>query len=348
MAQAVGTAAAICKEQGIMPRQLANNKALVKRLQDTLQRDGQFLIGIKEDVGFAKDAKVTASSYTKPENAECERWQTMENPHLQALPLDGDTFESVEIYIKNPTGTDDVLVCKINESELPGAYNADRELAVCNIPVKAGFEGWVKIEAPLSGIKNNRVVLYFDTSERLQLGLSTKRVMGAPLQFIDLYGFIAGEIKQRREGYVAPDGGKETVDLCLTFKNLKCADNIYVPENVINGWSRPYMGANMWSCEDEKPWLSLKWDTAIDVSEIQLVHNAQIETDHFCRPIKTIIRDYDVILVTDSGEDKIEIRDNFLGLNKIAVSKNGVKEIRFEFKANYGSPRTEVFGVKVF
>jgi hypothetical protein len=168
MAQAVGTAAAICKEKGISPRDLANDKSLVKELQDVLQRDGQFLIGIKEDVGLAASATVSASSYTSPRATKFEKWVDLDKYLMQALPIDGDRFESVELYIKNASDRESVFSIEISESELPGAYNADKLLKKVDIPVTANFEGWVKVEAPIKGIENNRVILSFVKKAALQ------------------------------------------------------------------------------------------------------------------------------------------------------------------------------------
>lgn len=348
MAQAVGAAAAICKEKGIPPRDLANDKALVKELQDSLQRDGQFLIGIKEDVGLAKDATVSASSYTTPRATEFEKWVDLDKFLMQALPIDGDRFQSVELYIKNASNKESVFSIEISESELPGAYNADKLLKKVDLPVAANFEGWVKVEAPIEEIKNNRVILSFVKNEDIKLAVSTERVMGAPMLIFLTGGIIPDETKKFGDTIKGESGGLVNISYCTLFKNLECAENVYAPKNVTNGWSRPYMGANVWVSEDENPSLTLKWQTAVDINEIHLMHNAAIEDDHFSEPIGSINKDFDIILKTADGEQKIEIRDNYLGLNKIPAKYSGVEEIRIEFLQNYGAPKTELFTVKVF
>jgi hypothetical protein len=62
--QATGTAAAICVERGIIPRQLANDRSLVTRLQQQLLRDDQTLKNIRnEDANdLARQARLSASS----------------------------------------------------------------------------------------------------------------------------------------------------------------------------------------------------------------------------------------------------------------------------------------------
>lgn len=71
--QAVGTAAAICLDDKITPAQLRANPEKVKQLQQTLLRDDQTILGIKntDPVDLARSAKVTASESiadSAPEN----------------------------------------------------------------------------------------------------------------------------------------------------------------------------------------------------------------------------------------------------------------------------------------
>lgn len=71
--QAVGTAAAICLDDKITPAQLRANPEKVKQLQQTLLRDDQTILGIKntDPADLARSAKVTASESiadSAPEN----------------------------------------------------------------------------------------------------------------------------------------------------------------------------------------------------------------------------------------------------------------------------------------
>ncbi len=62
--QAAGTAAAQCVQQGILPRQLAQDRAKVYTLQQTLLRDDQSLRGVKNEdpADLAREATVEASA----------------------------------------------------------------------------------------------------------------------------------------------------------------------------------------------------------------------------------------------------------------------------------------------
>ena len=62
--QAAGTAAALCLDKGITPRDLYLNKPLLKRYQQMLLRDDQTILGVTNDdpADLARGARVTASS----------------------------------------------------------------------------------------------------------------------------------------------------------------------------------------------------------------------------------------------------------------------------------------------
>ncbi|MBN2376017.1 MAG: FAD-dependent oxidoreductase [Sedimentisphaerales bacterium] len=72
MGQAAGTAAAICAKNDITPRQLAQNKKQVTKLQQILLRDDQTIIGVHnaDTNDVARNAKVSASDQIKGADAE--------------------------------------------------------------------------------------------------------------------------------------------------------------------------------------------------------------------------------------------------------------------------------------
>lgn len=94
--QAVGTAAALCIKNKLLPRGLYENKAKLKELQQTLLRDDQSIKGLKNEdpLDLARNAKVTASG----EDANCSPAQVLNGwtrtlpdyPNQWAAPLGND------------------------------------------------------------------------------------------------------------------------------------------------------------------------------------------------------------------------------------------------------------------
>ena len=348
MGQAIGTAAAMCVKEHIMPKDISHSEARIEVLRKTLQHDGQFLIGKKECTGKAENAKIYASSVAECENSAVETTVVLDKKYFQVFPLNSNEFESVEIYVENDKASDTELNYTLYESVLPGAYNPDNALGSGSCEIKGDFKGFIKIALPVSGFKNNRVLLGFAENENLKLGISSKRVTGAPA-LIKTYNEIAhDEIKQFRDCIINSIGGKTYVDYCFTFKNLKNSDAVYKAENVINGYSRPYINTNVWVSGQKHPSLTVEFEKPEDIKECILIHNAQLETDHFSEPIEVLNKDFDVTFITENGEKKTEIRDNFLGQTVIKEELERVSKIRIDFISNNGKDTTELYAIKVF
>jgi hypothetical protein len=81
--QAVGTAAALCRQYNLLPRALYEDKAKLKELQQTLLRDDQTIKAVKNEdpLDLARKATVTASA----ENANCEAGNVI-NGWVRAIP----------------------------------------------------------------------------------------------------------------------------------------------------------------------------------------------------------------------------------------------------------------------
>ena len=272
----------------------------------------------------------------------------LDKKYFQVLPLNSNEFESVEIYVENNKASDTELNYTLYASVRPGAYNPDNALGSGSCEIKGDFKGFIKIALPVSGFKNNRVLLGFAENENLKLGISSKRVTGAPA-LIKTYNEIAhDEIKQFRDCIINSIGGKTYVDYCFTFKNLKNSDAVYKAENVINGYSRPYINTNVWVSGQKHPSLTVEFEKPEDINECILIHNAQLETDHFSEPIEVLNKDFDVTFITENGEKKTEIRDNFLGQTVIKEKLERVSKIRIDFISNNGKDTTELYAMKVF
>ncbi len=82
--QAAGTAAALCLEKGVAPRELYRNKALLGQLQQNLLRDDQTIKGLtnQDPLDLARRARVTASA----EEGEA-RAANLTDGHTRDYPL---------------------------------------------------------------------------------------------------------------------------------------------------------------------------------------------------------------------------------------------------------------------
>jgi FAD dependent oxidoreductase len=142
--QAIGTAAALCVEGGIAPRELAHDANQVERLQETLLRDDQTIKGRRnrDPLDLAREASVNASA--EEGNAKAE------------LVLDGFT------------------------RDIPDAHGEPMVIHHWAAPVAAGQTAWIELR--WSKPQHLREVqLTFDSGFRRQLTLSAQETQNINL-----------------------------------------------------------------------------------------------------------------------------------------------------------------------
>ncbi|MGV8979713.1 FAD-dependent oxidoreductase [Clostridium sp.] len=342
MAQAVGTAAFLCDKYGIMPREIYEGNH-IKELQEILQRDGQYIAGYREDVGLAKIAHITASSYKIMENTEVDIQIELDDNYCLAVPMNSPVIDSIEVKMKNLTNEKQMLKILVLGGNMIGNYSTEYEIKRMEIPVGENFDGWQTLPLHCERSKDMKNYIVIMKNPFIQIFASEERITGAP-SF--KYNEATGKIQRLKTKLPLNDEKY----LCIGFRNIMPKQNSYCPENVINGYSRPYGLPNVWvSKEEDESLLELKFDLPKDIKEIQIIFNTQLETNNFSSPIKQLIKTYAMEIFTKNGQVlRREKKDNYLGLNRYFEDVKNVTKIRFTFNETYGSHFFEVFAVKVF
>lgn len=328
MGQAVGTAAYLCKKYDCMPTDVRHKH--IDELQSILQKDGQYIIGKKEDCGQVSNAKITASSTKKMQNVNCEKEFSIDNNLVFTLPVSKSFTNKIEVKIKNTSGKETTLKYKVFNQESAKVDNLGELLCEREVKISENFEDWVALPLELEKLYD-RIFIVIEKNPDLNVYASFDRVTGAPSYF--------GSFRNAKT--------EKAYSYC--FKGVEDSANLYDVSNVANGFSRPDCKPNVWISEStNNEWLELEWENHIDIKNVQIYFNPQFETDHFDSPICQLITDYDIIVATTDGEIKKEVRDNYNGQNSFDITAKGVSKIRFDFIKNNGAKEFEVFTVKVF
>lgn len=109
--QAIGTAAYLCKEKNIMPRELLNN---IDVLQQILMKDDCYILGKKEKLSIFNNAKVIASSFEYGYEAEnvingyqrnigdkINMWSSLENDEEKCVTIELYTEQLMNEIVVN-------------------------------------------------------------------------------------------------------------------------------------------------------------------------------------------------------------------------------------------------------
>lgn len=108
--QAIGTAAAICKDKNILPKELLSKVSL---LQNTLIKDDCYIPGKKEEFEIYKNAIVEASSFKKdhkPENVINGYQRNIGNKINMWSSTKDDKEKSITIYLENEKPVNEIII----------------------------------------------------------------------------------------------------------------------------------------------------------------------------------------------------------------------------------------------
>ncbi|MGN0174299.1 MAG: FAD-dependent oxidoreductase [Acutalibacteraceae bacterium] len=325
MGQAVGTAASLCKKYNATPDEIDQNH--IQELRSILQKDGQFIIGFKEDCGLAADAEITASSTKSFENPNSTSDVLLNESLYFTIPC--KSAESIKIKIKNNSDSIQTLSYQIFAQKDIKNYLLGDLLCEKEVKIEPNFDGFIAL--PIGIKPNGKFFVNLEKNNNISVYVSDEKVAGAPTIFGNNFS-----------------KSKEQNTFTICFKDIETKEEIYSPQNVVNGYSRPYDSANCWvSKGKENQWLELEFDSPKKISEISIYFNSQFETEHFDNPIVSLITDYKITVFGDKTESKT-VSNNFNGQNKIKFEAENVQKIRFDFLKNNGAENFEVFAVKVF
>lgn len=341
MAQAVGTAASVCLQKDLMPRDIYE-KGYYKEVQNQLQRDGQYIVGMIEDVGLLKNTTVSASSFRQVENTEVTERVKLDKNYGFTIPVESERVDSVEVRLCNTSLKRQKLRVLVLAGSYSGNYSPDQIVNEIEVGIDGEFDGWLTL--PLDSGHNDGQKLYVVccVNEAIDILINHQRVIGAP-------SFSYNEHKMTLENYRVQLPLNDVQENSLGFRNIIPKQNVYRPESVLNGIARPFGLPNAWVSEEAEAWLQFDFEKAQKIEEIQISFNPQMETNNFSSPIRQMVKDYLIeVTKTDGTLVKIEVEGNYQGLNRHYLAIDGVKCIRFVFTATYGSPYYEVLSVKAF
>lgn len=350
MGQAIGTAAWLCKKYDYVPRDIYGNA--ISELQQVLLQDDQFIIGREERGNAAVEAQFTASADSQQpyENLAEEEVMGLDYPMGLTLPLPAGKLESLEVRVANKTAQAATLVVDVLKGSRKEAYVPDRSVKTMEVAVDAGFDGWLPIDVNEAAGEDQKIYLVLRPNEALEVSGSKRMLPGALTG--KFYTEKAGTYNHNtcpldeKTGYIGQDHTFRKFNIC--FRNVLPEQDVFRPEHVLNGYTRPYGHMNMWlSAAAESANLTLQADAPQWVESMEIFFDNELEDDRRkIIPVATV-KDYNVWITTEDGEEMIPVRDNFLRRSVVQIGKK-VKQIRVELLSTYGAPRFAVYGIKLY
>lgn len=319
--QAVGTAAAICVREGLMPRDLLDPSRM-SRLQQSLLQSGVFLPGVRRNDrdDISASARLQASSSLTftgfPQDGD---WQVLDCSVAQMVPVHAGRFPGVTFELQTSADTD--LTVQWRMSDRPDNQTPEIILHEQAFSLKAGV-CQLFFECNLTLQDDRYLYLVLLRNESVSVPISNMRVSG----ILSLYNHINVAVSNYGR-QSPPEGiGFDAFEFWCPRRrpggrNLAITLNNGVPvfgsENLRNGVDRPHVMPNAWVAdpEDPSPFIRLEWD------EPQLIGSIELCFDNdFDHPLESVLMGHpedrmpfcvhDLTVSDDRGNAIACLRDN--------------------------------------
>lgn len=348
--QANAVAAFLCKKYGISPRQVGQEH--LEELQQLLLEADQYIVGkqYRDPHNLAASASVSVSSVKPLENLAQEQMRPLTESLALSLPLRG-RVGSISLYGKAVRDTQ--LRCHLFRADKPENYNPAEKVCSIVVPVKETAET-AEIHIPLNlDLTPGHYFIEVEENADLVMAMSAFSFTGAITAWrknnldpthVD---WESGEMKQLE--WVVTQG-------CLCFR-VDCDEEIFGAENLQNGFTRPYIGSNIWHSADKKDQkIVLRWEKPRSISQIKLFFDSNL--NRFCRSAETdytdlfyrMVKDYTVFYKAEDGTTQMlcQIRDNFQRVNELNFDEICTDEITISLEDTCGQPFFSVYEVRCY
>jgi len=356
--QAVGSAAAMCAQQSLLPRDLVETSRM-HVLQQRLLRSGQWIRGVIEHdaMDLAHSARVTASSelqldWLVPDG----EWADLDKPTALLLPLAAGPVPSVAMYLRADSPI--TLKAVLAAASLPGNNTPDLVLAEHETTLAVG-EQIVALHFNASLEHAQRVFVTLLPVMGVQVALSREEITGGLTVSQKMNKAVAKSLVQ-----TPPAGcGVDTFAFWLPdrrpiARNL-AADFLpaltgYAADNVVNGYARPWTAANAWipARNDAAPALKLTWPQPVSIRRIEVI----FDTD-FDHPMESVLMGHPenvmpacvtAFALTANGTELAHVTENYQTRWTVTLSLAAVTSELTLHLLKWGAAMPAIFAVRCY
>lgn len=344
-AQAVAMAAAVCKENELLPAEVYHQWHM-RELQNRLNLRGQCIPGLplQTEDNLLRYARVETSSTLAIEEIPFDGpWMSLAYGAAQMLPLRGAQAYRFDCQLKAEEATD--LVCELRVSSKPYNYTPDVSLEQKTIPIKKG-EQFVEIVFEKTLKEDQYAFLTFLRNDKLQIRGSRQRLSGVLSVFNHGNKAVSNTGKQEPPEHLGIDSFEfwtpirrpEGQNLAM---QITPAVEAYSTELLLNGFSRPYIRSNAWaaSLSDPKPSLTFGWSEPQPIQKLMLYFDTDFDhplesslMGHPEHKVPFCVKEYKIL--NEQGEVLHQCYDNHQSINEIYFSEGVVvQKLIIEMKA---------------
>lgn len=288
--QAVGMAAALCKEKNIQPADIIR-QGYIDVLQKRLLKTGQYIPGmiLKDEADKLSSAKIEASSELHlKELPESGFLKPLNLSLAQMIPLQPGKIETFVLHAEAETETS--LEFELRVSSKTGNHTPDITIGRKTLPVHPG-RNCLHLTFDAAMKESGYAFLTIMKNPMVQLHHSRKRVTGVLSVFNSVNKAVSNYGKQTPPEHIGmdtfefwcPQRRPEGHNIAFKYPTDL---NLFSAENIRNGIDRPTYQPNAWVADwnDPHPRLTISWPEPQSISCIDLFFDS--DYDH---PMETVL-----------------------------------------------------------
>lgn len=312
MGEAAGTAAALCAEQGITPRELSREHTPL--LQQTLLKQDASVLGVAnaDAADLARQAKVSASSYLSRIAVESAgEGYGLDRDIAVLLPADPEISGTIEWLLDAAQQTElkvEIWSTGRAENYVPAALEYET-----TVSVEAGGRQWVPVRVDWAPAQAQNAFIIVRRNPSVKLYLADRPLSGMLALERGAAPVVSADLEDHDSSQPVVEWSTKRLNRKVFCLRTSFVTSAYMPGHVIDGFRRPYGGPHLWLSEaleqDAEPWLVLEWTGKQQIREIQLIFNDDVQEDlinlhHHRTPFEVIpelVRSYRLEYMDDGG-----------------------------------------------
>jgi hypothetical protein len=349
VAQAVGTAAAMCLYYNCTPREIYEKH--IKTLQETLMRDDQYIPKLRsmDPENLLARAHIDASSYSQEEIfhyylGKPESFLPLDKQRAVFFSRGQNThIDCLYIQLMNASNEEKTIQVALRAQDNPDAYTSTISLKELSIVVPADGMHFVAIPVNLE-ITERYLWLIVNPAK----DVSWQVISNGPLDW------TRSERLSSHEEF--PNIRGET-HLVFFHKPIEALANCKA-ENIVNGYSRPMDSEHyMWVSDPHQAlpqsiWCSFSEETLLD--EIRITFDPDMNNPGIFYSLPkfspSLVKAYKLIVVSEDGKNitLANVKDNYLRLRVHTFEPIKVKKIIVEVEETAGDASARISEMRAY
>jgi len=356
MGQAVGTAAAVCKNRGVYPRQVYEKH--IGELQQLLLRHDSYIPGVanQDKSDLARSAAITASSsaplrYMEDDgtvlnpakeggihglNAQRGGTRELDVARAQMLPVSEAHIASVSLFLESQLSQSVELTLGLRPADDVWDYDKKEDICRAMASVPPNSAGWVSFPLDQSVDPHRFYWIYLEPAKEVFWHCSARPPLGTTSARIML-----DEWKRDKIAYA--------------FR-LDPPSKPYGPENIISGVTRPETWTNLWITDPEASFpqhIELDFRKEVTFNTVHLISDTNLNLVYKHIPAfyrcPECVRDYEFLAGLKGKWDsllKVEGNCERRRVHRLASTKTD--KLKLVIHATNGAASAHVFEIRVY